>query len=73
MKQIIQDIKKGHTILEDVPCPKVTCNTILIKTSFSAEGLVSNALIIGSVLFGLLILVIHNFYEKNTAYFSRKY
>ena len=48
-------------------------STILIKTSFSAEGLVSNALIIGSVLFGLLILVIHNFYEKNTAYFSRKY
>lgn len=48
-------------------------STILIKTSFSAEGLVSNALIIGSVLFGLLILVIHNFYEKNAAYFSRKY
>lgn len=48
-------------------------STILIKTSFSAEGIVSNILVVGSVLFGLLILLIHNFYEKNKAYFSRNY
>ena len=35
MKQIIQDIKKGNTVLEEVPSPKVTDDTILIKTSRS--------------------------------------
>ena len=35
MKQIIQDIKKGNTILEDVPIPNVTDDTILVKTSRS--------------------------------------
>lgn len=39
-------------------------STILIKISFSVEGLVNNALIIGAVLFGYLILVIHDLYEK---------
>lgn len=41
-------------------------STILIKMSFSVEGIVNNALIIGAVLFGLLLLVIHNKYEYQT-------
>jgi hypothetical protein len=40
-------------------------STILIKMSFSVEGIVNNALIIGAVLFGYLILLIHDLYEKN--------
>ena len=42
-------------------------STILIKISFSVEGAVNNALIIGAVLFGFLILLIHNMFEKNAA------
>ena len=42
-----------------------TISTILIKISFSVEGVVNNALIICAVLFGFLIMVIHNMYEKN--------
>ena len=33
MKQIIQDLKKGDTILEEVPVPKLKDGAILIKTS----------------------------------------
>jgi len=33
MKQIIQDLKNGETILEEVPVPKVKSGHILIKTS----------------------------------------
>jgi hypothetical protein len=40
-------------------------STVLIKMSFSIEGILNNFLIIGAVLFGLLILIIHNKYEKN--------
>lgn len=43
-------------------------STILLKISFSVEGVVSNALIIGSVVFGLLMLIIHNVYEKKSIY-----
>ncbi|CAI8258982.1 MAG: Uncharacterised protein [Flavobacteriia bacterium] len=39
-------------------------STILLKISFSTDGVVSNALIIGAVLFGLLILLIYNQYER---------
>lgn len=39
-------------------------STILIKVSFSVEGLINNALIIVAVLFGFLILLIHNQFEK---------
>jgi len=39
-------------------------STILIKVSFSVEGLINNALIIVAVLFGFLILIIHNQFEK---------
>lgn len=42
-------------------------STILIKLSFSVEGLVNNALIVGAVFFGYLILLIHNLYEKDAA------
>lgn len=41
-------------------------STILIKMSFSVEGIVNNLLIIGAVLFGYLILVMHELYEKHT-------
>lgn len=42
-------------------------STILIKVSFSVEGLVNNALIIGAVTFGFLILLIHNKFARNHA------
>ena len=38
-------------------------STILIRLSFSVEGLLNNILIIAGILFGLLILVIHNKFE----------
>lgn len=41
-------------------------STILIKISFSVEGIVNNALIVGAVLFGFLMLIIHNMFEKDT-------
>jgi hypothetical protein len=40
-------------------------STILLKISFLSVGIVSNILVISSVLFGYLILIIHNLYEKN--------
>lgn len=40
-------------------------STILIKLSFSVDGIVNNALIIGAVLFGFLILLLHNKYEHS--------
>ena len=33
MKQIIQDLKKGNTILEEVPVPQVKTGSVLIKTT----------------------------------------
>jgi hypothetical protein len=39
-------------------------STILIRLSFSVEGIVNIILILMSVIFGLLILTIHNKYEK---------
>ena len=41
-------------------------STILIRLSFGATGLISTILIITAVLFGLMIILIHNKYEKNT-------
>jgi len=43
-------------------------STILIKISFSVDGVVNNALIIGAVLFGFLMLIIHNKFEHNDAH-----
>lgn len=40
-------------------------STTLLKISFSVEGIMNNALILGAVLFGYLILLIHDYYEKN--------
>jgi len=40
-------------------------STILIKISFLTAGILNNVLIISAVLFGFLILIIHNLYEKN--------
>lgn len=39
-------------------------STILIRLSFSVEGLVKNVLIISAVTLGLLTLLIHNLFEK---------
>jgi Ca2+/Na+ antiporter len=42
-------------------------STILIRISFSVSGIISTALIITAILFGLLVLVIHNRFEKQLA------
>jgi hypothetical protein len=39
-------------------------STILIRLSFSVEGLLNTILIVSAILFGLLILVVHNKFEK---------
>jgi hypothetical protein len=39
-------------------------STIMIKLSFSTEGIVNVVLIVMSVVFGIIILAIHNKYEK---------
>jgi hypothetical protein len=39
-------------------------STVLIKVSFSVDGLINDALIVGAVTFGLFILLIHNKFEK---------
>lgn len=41
-------------------------STILIRLSFSVEGLINTILIICAVVFGLLMLVIHNQYERSS-------
>ena len=33
MKQIIQDLKKGNTILEEVPVPRIKDGSVLIQTT----------------------------------------
>ncbi|MCU7495102.1 MAG: Gfo/Idh/MocA family oxidoreductase [Ignavibacteria bacterium] len=39
MRQIIQDLKKGDTILEEIPAPVVKANHVLIQTSCSLVSL----------------------------------
>ena len=39
MKQIIQDLKKGNTILEEVPTPRIKAGSVLIKTTRSLVSL----------------------------------
>lgn len=41
-------------------------STILLKLSFSTEGLLNTVLIVVAVLFGVIILAIHNQYDKIT-------
>ncbi len=40
-------------------------STILIRLSFSVDGLINTVLIVAAVLFGLIILMIYNQYESN--------
>jgi hypothetical protein len=42
-------------------------STILIRISFGAEGLLNNLLILSAIVFGLIIIVIHNQFEKQIA------
>lgn len=42
-------------------------STILIRLSFTVEGVMNNILVIAAVLFGLCILLIYNRYEKRDA------
>ena len=39
-------------------------STILIRLSFSVSGLLNTVLIVGAIVFGLLILIIHNKFEE---------
>ena len=39
-------------------------STIMIKLSFNTEGILNDILLVFSVVFGILILLIHNKYEK---------
>jgi hypothetical protein len=39
-------------------------STVLIKVSFGTEGLLNTLMIVAAVAFGVLILWIHNMYEK---------
>ena len=43
-------------------------STILIRISFSVTGITNTVLIISAILFGLLMLIIHNKFEKQLAY-----
>ena len=42
-------------------------STILIRISFSVSGLINTVLIVSAILFGLLMLFIHNKFEKSLA------
>ena len=42
-------------------------STILIRISFSVTGIINIALIVSAILFGLLMLIIHNKFEKQLA------
>jgi len=42
-------------------------STILIRLSFSVSGIINTLLIVSAILFGLLILFIHNKFEKKLA------
>jgi hypothetical protein len=40
-------------------------STILLRISFSVEGILNNILIIAAVVFGLIVIIIHNKFEKH--------
>lgn len=42
-------------------------STILLRISFSVEGIINNLLILTAVLFGLTVILIHNKFEKQLA------
>lgn len=61
--------KKFHTVIRN---SGFIVSTILIRLSFSTDGLVNVVLIVSSVLFGLLILTIHNLYQKMPEIFDNE-
>ncbi|MDP4989318.1 MAG: hypothetical protein NWP54_04120 [Polaribacter sp.] len=42
-------------------------STILLRISFSVTGILNTILIIAAIIFGLIILIIYNKFEKNIA------
>ena len=42
-------------------------STILIRVSFSVTGIINNVLIVTAIVFGLLVFIIHNKFEKQLA------
>lgn len=52
-----------HTIIRN---SGFVLSTIMLKVSFSVSGILNNILIVGSVVFGLLILYIHQLFERST-------
>lgn len=54
MKQIIQDLKTGQTILEDVPVPQVKAGYVLVKTTRSLVSLGTERMLVE---FGKAILI----------------
>lgn len=46
MKQILQDLKTGNTVLEDVPVPVISKGKVLIKTSYSLVSLGTERMLI---------------------------
>jgi len=52
-----------HTIIRN---SGFVLSTIMLKISFSVSGILNNLLIVGSVIFGLLILYVHQLFERST-------
>lgn len=52
---------KFHTIIRN---SGFVISTVLLKLSFSMSGPINNALILGSVIFGILILQVHDLFER---------
>jgi len=52
---------KFHTIIRN---SGFVISTVLLKLSFSTTGIINNVLIVGSVLFGILILQVHDLFER---------
>ena len=50
-----------HTIIRN---SGFVISTVLIKVSFSVSGILNNALILGSVTFGILIMYMHGLFEQ---------
>jgi len=47
-------------------------STILIRLSFSADGLMNNLLIVSSVVYGFLMLILHIQFEKINVKFPKE-
>lgn len=53
-----------HTIIRN---SGFVLSTILIKLSFSVSGILNNALILGAVAFGLMVMLVHQWFERAAA------